>query len=639
MGVVFYIMFLLIGFLYVHMSCEDRNIYMQIWLGGLIGTLALMFGIVPVALVFGFTIPAHLVLFVIFCLPPFYLFWHKEKKKLLQTVRGGWRLTGKSGGMTHLIFLLVILPVSVLIWVLLTNHVMAPYEGGGIASGQSTYGDLAMHMGIITSVADHGVFPPAHNLIAGLRLNYPFLVDTLSSSLYLLGGGLRTAILLPSYVMSLLLVMGFYFLAHRLTERKAAAVLATILFFIGGGFGFAYFFEGAKADPTKFTMIFNDYYHTPTNYNEMNIRWANPICDMIVPQRTTMAGWTYLVFALWTLLKTMEGRKRRTFIWMGILAGCMPMIHTHSFMALGILSAGLLIYDLIFADDKKECFINWCIYGGIAAVLALPQLFFWTFGQAGEEGFVKFHFNWVNTMDPYLWFWVKNWGIAFLVAIPAFLYASKRNKAVLIGGAMIFAVAEFILFQPNPYDNNKLFFVTYMLILCIGSGYLVHLYEKLKGVRGRAFLAALLIAAGTISGVLTIGREQKSGAMYRTFSEEELEYAAFVKENTDKDAVFAAYYGHLSPTAVLAGRQMFYGGDLWMGSHGYGMLAQERKEILSDLYSASDTEEAKQIAEENGISYLVDSRSERENFDVNDEIFDGMTKIYDADGYRLFEIR
>ena len=76
-----------------------------------------------------------------------------------------------------------------------------------------------------------------------------------------------------------------------------------------------------------------------------------------------------------------------------------------------------------------------------------------------------------------------------------------------------------------------------------------------------------------------------------------------------------------------------------MGSHGYGMLAQERKEILSDLYSASDTEEAKQIAEENGISYLVDSRSERENFDVNDEIFDGMTKIYDADGYRLFEIR
>ena len=64
-----------------------------------------------------------------------------------------------------------------------------------------------------------------------------------------------------------------------------------------------------------------------------------------------------------------------------------------------------------------------------------------------------------------------------------------------------------------------------------------------------------------------------------------------VKENTDSDGTFAAYYGHLNPTAVLAGRQMFYGGDLWMGSHGYSAVASERKEILEDLYSASSTDE------------------------------------------------
>lgn len=639
MGVVFYIVFLFIGFLYVHLFCEDKNIYMRIWLGGLVGTLALMFGIVPVALVLGFTLPAHLVLFVLFCLPLVYFGIKKKKENFLREKLKELRcLTAKDGEMPHLIFILVILPISVLTWVLLTNHIMAPYEGGGIASGQSTYGDLAMHMGIITSVADRGVFPPAHNLLAGVRLNYPFLVDTLSSSLYLLGGGLRAAILVPSYVMTLLLTMGFYFLAYRLTDRKAAAILATILFFLGGGFGFAYFFEGAKEDPTKFTMIFNDYYHTPTNYNEMNIRWANPICDMIVPQRTTMAGWTYLVFALWWLLKAMQEKKRQNFIWMGILAGCMPMIHTHSFMALGVISAVLLVYDLIFSADRKACLINWCFYGGIAVVMALPQLLFWTLGQAGAEGFVQFHFNWVNTKDPYLWFWIKNWGIAFLIVIPAFLYASKRNKAVLLGGAVIFLIAELVLFQPNPYDNNKLFFVTYMLVLCIGSGYLVHMYEKLNGVRGRAFLAALVIAAGTLSGILTIGREQKSGAMYRTFTEEDMAYAEFVEENTESDAVFAAYYGHLSPTAVLAGRQMFYGGDLWMGSHGYGTLAQERKEIVADLYAADSTEELVQLAEENDISYIVLSQSERDNFDVNDDAFEGLTEVYNENGYCLYRV-
>ena len=49
-----------------------------------------------------------------------------------------------------------------------------------------------------------------------------------------------------SYITALLLVAGFYILAYRITGRKAAAVLAVIFFFINGGFGFAYFLDGAK---------------------------------------------------------------------------------------------------------------------------------------------------------------------------------------------------------------------------------------------------------------------------------------------------------------------------------------------------------------------------------------------------------
>lgn len=636
MGTVFYIAFLVIGFAYAHLFCEDKNIYKNIWLGGLLGTLALMFGTVPVASVMGFTVPAHLVLFVIFCLPVIYYGIRNKKYKVLAAEIK--EKTGKTGEMTHAVFFTVILPVSFLIWVLLTNHIMAPFDGGGIAAGQSTYSDLPMHMGIAASVAERGVFPPQHNLLSGMRLDYPFLVDTLSSSLILMGSGQRTAMLVPSYMMSMLLVMGFYFLAYRITSRKAASVLAVVLFFIGGGFGFSYFFEGAKENPQKFTMIFNDYYHTPTNYNEMNIRWANPICDMIVPQRTTMAGWTYLISALWLLLKAMDKKKRRYFIAVGVLAGCMPMIHTHSFMALGIISAALMVYDLISAKDKKECFLNWACYGVLAAAAAIPQLIFWTFDQAGADGFLKWHFNWVNSKDPYLWFWIKNWGIAALLAVPAFLHTSKTNKALLLGGAVLFAFAEFVLFQPNPYDNNKLFFVTYMLIVCVMSGYLLYLYEKLRGVRGRAFMAALIIAAGTLSGVLTIGREQKSAAMYRMFSEKDIKYAEFVKGNTESDAVFAAWYGHLSPTAALAGRQVFYGGDLWMGAHGYSALTKERKSVLSGVYNASSSAEAKLIAKENDISYILCSPIEREKFKVNNNIFAGMEKIYDADGYQLYKV-
>ncbi len=635
-GVLLYILFLLIGFAYANMYFKDKDIFFQAWTGGLIGTLGLMWGIIPFAFVFGFSIAAHLILLAVFIGAYILLFY--LKKKSINQIKTNIRYNKSEAPMTGLIFLCLILPISIIMWVLLTNHIMAPYEGGAVSTGQSTYGDLAMHMGIVTSVAERGVFPPSHNLLLGQRLGYPFLIDTLSSSLFLFGTPLRWAVLVPSYVCCLLLAMGFYYLSYKLVKRRSAAILATVLFFIGGGFGFAYFFEGAKADHTAFTKIFNDYYHTPTNYNEENIRWANPICDMIIPQRTTMAGWTYLTFTLWLLLDAWESKKRSAFIFLGVIAGCMPMIHTHSFMGLGIISVAAFVADMIMSKDKKNDFINWLCFGGITIAMALPQLFIWTFSQADSEGFVKFAPFWVNEQDPNFWFWIKNWGIAALFVVPAFLNTGKRNKIVMCGAALIFVIAELILFQPLPYDNNKLFFVSYMIFLIIISEYFLVLFDKLKGVKGRYFLAALVILAGTVSGALTIGREYHSGAMYQTFSKADIEYAEFVKDNTDKRGTFAAYYNHLNPTAVMAGRQMYFGGEMWMGSHGYGNLVSERKKVLNELYGSSDSEKLKSIARENNIDYVVLSNNELSNLKVNQSAFSGLDKIYDQGGIKLYKI-
>ena len=270
--------------------------------------------------------------------------------------------------------------------------------------------------------------------------------------------------------------------------------------------------------------------------------------------------------------------------------------------------------------------------------MALPQLFIWTFNQAGSEGFVKFAPFWVNVDDPNFWFWIKNWGIAALFVVPAFLNTGKRNKIVMLGAALIFVIAELILFQPLAYDNNKLFFVAYMISIIVISEYFLAVFDKLKGVKGRYFLAVLVIIAGTLSGVLTIGREYHSGAMYQTFSKADLEYAEFVKDNTDSQATFAAYYNHLNPTAVLAGRQMYFGGEMWMGSHGYGSLVSDRKKVLNQLYGASSSGDLKEVARENDIDYVVLSNNELGNLSVNQSAFSGLDKVYDQGGIRLYKI-
>ena len=633
-GILLYIYFLFIGFLYADMFFKDKDIYFRAWLGGVFGNVILMAGMIPFALIFKFTVVAHIALAVVSAAPYVILKIVRKDKLISIGLKGGEEY------ISHKIFLCVILPISIITWVLMTNHILAPFDGGGVSSGQCTYGDLQMHLSFVTSIAEQKDFPPVYPLLSGELLNYPFLVDMLSSSLYLFGASLRLAVLIPSYVISMLLVMGFYIVAYRVTEKKSASVLATVLFFINGGFGFAYFLEGAKADHSVFTRIFKDYYHTPTNYIDSSIRWVNTICDMIIPQRTTMAGWCTILPAIWLLLEGIKSKKRWVYIMLGILAGCMPMIHTHSFLALGMLSAVMFFVNIPSEKDDKKAYIqNWVLYGAIACIMAFPQLIMWTFRQtSGNESFLRFSFNWVNDKDTYFWFYLKNWGIIALFVIPAVIYAPKDNKKLMAAGAFIMLIAEFILFQPNTYDNNKLIFITYMIAVILVSDYLVYLYGKFKEVPGRNFFAAVIIMAGVFSGVLTIGREYVSGAQYQTFNADDIAMSEYIKKNTDAHEIFLTGGEVTNPVASLAGRTVYLGSSSYVHFHGFVDENAKRKVEVQQAYEGS-YENMKRFCSDNNITYVFVGASENGSYKINQEMLGKLEKIYSKGGDSLYKVK
>ncbi len=89
----------------------------------------------------------------------------------------------------------------------------------------------------------------------------------------------------------------------------------------------------------------------------------------------------------------------------------------------------------------------------------------------------------------------------------------------MLSCGLLFLIAELILFQPNDYDNNKLFYIAYMIAVIIVSEYLLYLFIiNLKVSIYAASFAALVIISATLSGVMTIIREYHSGAMYQTYS-------------------------------------------------------------------------------------------------------------------------
>ena len=490
--------------------------------------------------------------------------------------------------------LALVIPLSVLGGYLQYTHVLRNV-GGALHVGQSTYGDLCLHLGIATSLRG-AAYPPDYSLLPGALLGYPFLGDGMVTTMLLFGSGLRPAFIVTGTLMMALVYLGFVIFCWELTHSRAATVIATALMFVNGGLGFLYALDGVGKDPTAFRNIFTGFYLTPTNQPALNLRWVNVICDMMIPQRTLLSGWMALLPALWLLTVAARDDDARAFALLGVWAGALPMIHTHSFLALGLLSAGAMLYALIHAGRRRlTVFPHFALYGAIALVLALPQLLTWSVPQTVNGGSLRFRFNWVNNqgdgrlIDGYCWFWIKNVGLIWLMMVPAALTGERRpggddgpmargdlTRMLGLGTLCIYVVAELIQFQPNEYDNNKLFYVAFMAMLPAVGLYLVALWNRLKGLPGRTLLAAVFLLASTLSGALTIGREIVSD--YQLFSADNAKAAAWIEANTPRDAVVLTGYQHNNPVAALAGRHIVCGTGSYLYFHGIDYSVQQQDE-------------------------------------------------------------
>ena len=548
-------------------------------------------------------------------------------------------------------------PLVLLTWVLMLNHVITAASDGSLHSGQSTYGDMCMHLSFITSISVQEFFPPEYSIMPGEALGYPFLCDSVSSTFYTLGTSLRFAALLPMLYAALCVVLGAYCLFETWLGRRAAP-LALYIFFIGGGFGFAYFLDLSKTSGAgSLHELMHGFYQTPTNQTELGLRWVNPIADMLVPQRATLFGWALLFPAMALFYRAAIERETRLFYPLGALAGLMPLAHTHSFLALGIVSLFLLAAQFVRAlrspgREAAAYLRSFVLYGLIAAAIAAPQLFAFTFRQAGAGGFLRLETGWANTTDSWLWFYVKNWGLVFLLLLPAFFGARRESRLFAGGGFLIWLLCEFIVFQPNPYDNNKLLFVTWLLCCGLTAEYLLSVWDRLREGAGAleragsAVLAALTAALLFTSGAMTLAREYVSGdhlgaegyaeSGYSVVSPGLVELAEYVGENTPPDAVFITATNHNNAVAMLTGRSIVCGSPSFLYYHGFD--CSEREADLAAAYERPG-ECLGAVAEKYSASYLLVSAWERGSWDVDEAwLAENLSCVFENAECTLYEL-
>ena len=630
LGILVLAAFELLGTVQLFCIAPKKDAAVKIWLGLVLGLMEMMWLPCLFAFAFDFTLKAQLWAMAVDAAATLICI-HAGRKNLKPKQQATVPLKP---------LVLLIVPIAALAGYLQYTHTLSCVDGA-LCSGQSTYGDLCMHLSFATGLVGQS-FPPEYSILPGTQLGYPFLVDALSATMLIFGTSLSLSFVVPGTLMTALIFAGLYFYAWEITKKKGASVLSVVLLLFSGGLGFLYTLDNIGVDTSALYEALYGYYKAPANMPEYNLRWVNALCDLIIPQRALMAGWTCLIPALYLLACAMREKRKLNYLALGLWAGPMVMIHTHSFLALGAISLGVLIYELIKSKRKKRVLFLYGIYGCTALILALPQLLVWTFPQTINGGSLRIVFNWVNNTgsgltDGYLWFWIKNVGLMYIVfPIAALSVKSRRAKAISIGAFILYAIAEFIVFQPNVYDNSKLFFAAYIAVLPVGTGFLGELYNRLDFVKGRRVLAFGFVLVCILSGGISLAREAIS--RYQLFDVSHVAAAEYIKENTPEDAVFLTADNHNNTVAALTGRKIVCGSSLYLYFHGVDYSEADYEAAL--MLAKPDNEE---LYQKYGVDYIFISSYERETKTINGQKLtadiDGISQKYtlvyslEGDGY------
>ncbi|MDR0898169.1 MAG: hypothetical protein LBN04_09980 [Oscillospiraceae bacterium] len=624
--------YLAVGLLSARAALADHSPLLRGWIGLCFGLLLLMWLPALAAFFVGFTLLGEGMALGALALIAGGAVWHLRRHP-----RPARRLQAEDRPMV-IALLCIALPLTLLSAYLQHTHTLREVDGA-LHVGQSTYGDLTMHLSIATGLRGQKL-PADYSFFPGARLGYPLLTDAMSTSLLLFGMPLRWSLIIPGVLMSALVFAGFLLLAREMTGKTSAAVLAALFLFFNGGLGFLYDFDMAGSDGSRIAEIFTGYYKTPPNQPDINQRWSNLVVDLLLPQRTFLGGWTLLLPALYFARRAFAGGGLKPFLLAALFGAALPLVNTHAFLALGLYSAGALGYRLVVTRKERAALrallIGAGAYLGIVVALALPQMLAFTMQQVSGGRFLRLWFNWVNNngaglIDFYPWFWLKNIGLPLLAMMFALLDFKKRDRMDLIGALCIFVVAELVLFQPLEYDNNKLFYVWYLITLPAAASWCISVYDRLRGRRSRVALAGLFVGASVLSGSLSMAREAISD--YQLFSRADAAVAEYIEAETPPDAVFLTGLHHNNPVFALAGRQVVCGPTLFLHFHGLDYTARQNRVRM--FYA--DPAENLDVLDAFGVDYILVGSSERYELAVDEEALAGLFEaVYDRDGVVVY---
>jgi hypothetical protein len=400
-------------------------------------------------------------------------------------------------GRWAVIYFLFYAAVAIVMWLVFSRALLDKPDG--IATGVlNNYGDLPFHISVITRFAFGQNFPPEDPTFAGVRFTYPFITDFISAMFVRAGASLRDSLFIENYILGVALVGVLHRFGQQLLRNRIAALLTPVLVILNGGFGWAMFFSEVNQSEGGVFGVLRHISHSYTILPEVaqGWRWGNAVTSLLVPQRGFLLGipLAAIVFTQWwdSLRSREEGKSEkakgkkdvrhenslkaagkanqdnaasanqtsslfpfsffllpssRRMLAAGAVAGLLPLIHAHSFIAVMMVAAFLVpwtfrrgwlaygttalvalfvysfaIYFEILTDTRAKVAIVvlaigllvsllfllpmahlrlWICFFVLALGIGAPQIVWSTHGSAVKtEAFAAWKFGWDSDQEP-----------------------------------------------------------------------------------------------------------------------------------------------------------------------------------------------------------------------------------------------
>ncbi len=159
MGAVYFACMQFFGIIIAYSCFGEKRTAVRLWLGSVFGSVLSAWLPVPFAFFLGFGKFAHILALWTGAAIAFTL--HCFRAKLSPA------LPDADAPRSDLPLCFLLPPFMLLCSVILCSHTLS---GGGGYTGQCTYGDMAMHLGFVTSIAEQGIFPPEYSILPGAKL-------------------------------------------------------------------------------------------------------------------------------------------------------------------------------------------------------------------------------------------------------------------------------------------------------------------------------------------------------------------------------------------------------------------------------------------------------------------------------------